>query len=73
MSETVQVIRTEHDGVVEVRLNRPDKMNAISTEMFADLIFSPSAKIFGDFRDFCRPPRFSPSAKIFANGRDFHG
>ncbi len=37
MSDTVQIIRTDHEGVVEVRLNRPDKMNAISTEMFSDL------------------------------------
>ena len=37
MSETVQVIRTEHEGVVEVRLNRPDKMNALSTDMFNEL------------------------------------
>ncbi|MFW5824790.1 MAG: crotonase/enoyl-CoA hydratase family protein [Marinobacter sp.] len=37
MSETVQVIRTEHEGVAEVRLNRPDKMNALNTDMFNSL------------------------------------
>ncbi|MCQ4320036.1 crotonase/enoyl-CoA hydratase family protein [Stutzerimonas stutzeri] len=37
MSETVQVIRTEHEGVVEVRLNRADKMNALDTGMFTNL------------------------------------
>lgn len=37
MSETVQVIRTEHEGVVEVRLNRPEKMNALDTGMFSNL------------------------------------
>ncbi|GGY59443.1 crotonase/enoyl-CoA hydratase family protein [Marinobacter zhanjiangensis] len=37
MSETVQVIRTEHEGVVEIRLNRPDKMNALDTGMFNNL------------------------------------
>ncbi len=37
MSETVQVIRTEYEGVVEVRLNRPDKMNALDSSMFTDL------------------------------------
>lgn len=37
MSETVQVIRTEYEGVVEVRLNRPDKMNALDTGMFTNL------------------------------------
>ena len=36
--ETVQVIRTDVKGVVEVRLNRPEKMNAISTAMFSDLV-----------------------------------
>lgn len=38
MSETVQVIRTEYEGVVEVRLNRPDKMNALDTGMFTKLV-----------------------------------
>lgn len=37
MSETVQVIHTEHEGVVEVRLDRPDKMNALDTVMFNNL------------------------------------
>jgi len=37
MSETIQVIRTEHEGVVEVRLNRPDKMNALDSGMFTKL------------------------------------
>lgn len=35
MFEIVKVIRTDHDGVVEVRLNRPEKMNAISTAKFS--------------------------------------
>ncbi|MBM1143004.1 crotonase/enoyl-CoA hydratase family protein [Alcanivorax sp. ZXX171] len=34
MSDTVQFIRTEHEGVVEVRFNRPDKMNALNTDTF---------------------------------------
>lgn len=34
---TVQVIRTEYEGVVEVRLNRPEKMNALDTGMFTNL------------------------------------
>ncbi|SFR67886.1 Enoyl-CoA hydratase/carnithine racemase [Marinobacter daqiaonensis] len=37
MSEVVQVIRSEHEGVVEVRLNRPDKMNSLNTDMFTSL------------------------------------
>lgn len=35
--ETVQVIQTDVKGVVEVRLNRPDKMNALDTGMFTNL------------------------------------
>jgi len=63
MSEIVEVIRSEHQGVVEVRLNRPDKMNAISTAMFNDLVEAgeslkndPSVRavvISGEGRSFC--------------------
>lgn len=37
MSDTVQMIRNDHEGVVEVRLNRPEKMNALDTGMFTSL------------------------------------
>lgn len=37
MSDIVQVIRTDHEGVVEVQLNRPDKMNSLNSDMFSNL------------------------------------
>lgn len=36
-SDKVQVIRTDTDGVLEVRLNRPDKHNALDSELFTRL------------------------------------
>lgn len=36
-SDKVQIITTDIDGVLEVRLNRPDKHNALDSELFARL------------------------------------
>ncbi|MCU5780753.1 enoyl-CoA hydratase/isomerase [Alcanivorax balearicus MACL04] len=37
MNDVIRVIETETPGVVEVRLNRPDKHNALNSELFAAL------------------------------------
>lgn len=38
MSEYQTLIYTEEDGVATIRLNRPDKMNALSLEMREELL-----------------------------------
>lgn len=69
MSESV-VLTSERDNILEVVLNRPDKYNALTTEM-ADLLFD-AVETLGKRRDL-RVMLIRANGKYFSAGADING
>jgi enoyl-CoA hydratase/carnithine racemase len=69
MSEPQQVIVSVADGVYEVRLNRPDKRNAITLEMYRALTGAVHA---ANVDDSVRVILFSGAGASFTSGNDLN-